>query len=65
LTEHCDNIGERGVRQRKTLGATGLVISILGAIALIAGHAPRATRLLLALPIDVSAAGFLVARERN
>lgn len=63
--EHCDNIGARGAQRRRTLGKIGLTLAILGGVALLAGHAPRPARLLLALPIAMAATGFLQARERT
>jgi uncharacterized membrane protein (UPF0136 family) len=63
--EHVDNIGPNGAHGRRKIGQIGLVLSIVAAAALLVFHAPRATRLMLVLPLGVAAAGFLQARERT
>jgi hypothetical protein len=65
VKEHVENIGPRGARGRRKVGWIGVSLAAVGAVALIAGHAPRATRLMLVLPIGVAAAGFLQSRERT
>ena len=61
----CANIGPRERRIRNIAGVVGATLSILVASALIEVHAERVWRLVLALPVDVSAIGFLQARAHT
>jgi hypothetical protein len=58
----CANIGPRERRIRNIWGVVGASAAILVASALLELHAERPLRLLLALPVYVSAMGFLQAR---
>ena len=60
-----ENIGVEGARRRRVAGLVCLAISIVVAIALVATHASRPTRLMLAIPVGLAAAGLLEAREKT
>lgn len=61
----CENIGPRERSLRNRVGVFGLALTALLAGALLETRAPLATRLTLALPLMVSAMGFLQARART
>ena len=63
--EHVANIGERGARRRRLAGYLWGLVAIAVLIALAVSRAPRVTTLLLAIPIALSAVGFLQAREKT
>ena len=65
MAEHVDNIGERVANHRRRGGWIMAVVAVFAAIALFATDAPRAARLLLAIPVGLAAAGFLQAREKT
>lgn len=65
MSEHIDNIGERGARRRRRGAWAWTVISVLTAIALAVMHAPRHSRLVIAVPVGLAAVGFLQAREKT
>jgi hypothetical protein len=61
----CANIGPRERRLRNITGVVGVGLSLLVASALIEVHAARPWRLVLALPVYISAIGFLQARAKT
>ena len=65
MTEEVANLAERGVQQRRTMGITWLVISLITAGSLIVFGAPRMWRLALAVPFAMAAVGLLQAQERT
>ena len=65
MAEHVDNIGERGARIRRRTGWVWTAVTVVVVIALVAAHASRAARLFVALPVGLSALGFLQAREKT
>ena len=62
---HVANIGDRGARRRLISGVVWIVIGAGVLIALLVTGAPRVARLILAIPVGLSAIGFLQARERT
>jgi hypothetical protein len=62
---HVPNIGARGARRRLIGGYVWALIAGAVFVVLITQHAPRWMRILLALPIALSAIGFLQAREKT
>jgi len=65
MSQHIDNIGERGARRRRRGAWVWTAIAALTAIAFVAMHAPRQSRLLIAVPVALAAVGFLQAREKT
>jgi len=65
MTKHVDNIGARGADRRRRGGWVWAAITVVVIIALIATHAPRTSRLLIAIPVGLAAVGFLQAREKT
>ncbi|HEY9228607.1 MAG TPA: hypothetical protein VIP11_18275 [Gemmatimonadaceae bacterium] len=65
MSEHIENIGDRGARRRRAGGVAWLLIGLVGAVLLIASGAPRVWRLPLVLAFALSANGFLQAREKT
>jgi hypothetical protein len=65
VSEHVANIGERGARRRRRGAVVWLIITAVTCALLLATGAPRWSRLVLALPIGFSAAGFLQARAKT
>ena len=65
MSEHVDNIGERGARRRRYLAWAMAGASVIVVIALAATHAPRWSRLILSLPVGLAAGEFLQAREKT
>ena len=65
MTEGVTNLAERGVRQRRTMGITWFVISLITAGSLIVFDAPRMWRLALVVPFALAGVGFLQAQERT
>ena len=63
--QHIANIGDRGARRRLISGVVWIVIGAGVLIALLVTGAPRVARLILAIPVGLSAIGFLQARERT
>jgi hypothetical protein len=63
--DHIPNIGARGAHRRLIGGYVWAVIAAAAFVFLVAQHAPRWTRMLLALPIVLGATGFLQAREKT
>ena len=63
--QHVANIGDRGARRRLISGVVWIVIDAGVLIALLVTGAPRVARLILAIPVGLSAIGFLQARERT
>lgn len=63
--QHVANIGDRGARRRLISGVVWIVIGAGVLIALLVTGAPRVARLILAIPVGLSAIGFLQARERT
>jgi hypothetical protein len=61
----CANIGPRERRIRNIWGVAGACAAILVASALLEIHATRPLRLVLAVPVFISAIGFLQARART
>lgn len=55
------NIGPAEIASRRRTGHVGLIAALVLLVALIAIGAPPVTRLLIALPIAVSASGYLQA----
>lgn len=64
-SEHVANIGDRGARRRRLSGVAWLIVAIGFVAVLVAIGAPRWARLAVAIPIGLSAIGFLQARERT
>ncbi len=62
---HVANIGERGASRRRLGGVVWLVVALGGLAWLVGAGAPRDLRLALFIPLGMSAAGFLQARERT
>jgi hypothetical protein len=62
---HVANIGERGARRRRKGGVIWLVIAVVVCATMFAVDAPRIARLALAIPIGLSALGFLQAHEKT
>ena len=60
--QHVANIGDRGARRRLISGVVWIVIGAGVLIALLVTGAPRVARLILAIPVGLSAIGFLQAR---
>ena len=58
------NIGPAEIARRRTFGLTGLAVSALVALALLAAGAPAIVRLLVGLPVAGSAIGLIQARLR-
>jgi hypothetical protein len=65
LPRHIPNIGAVGARRRRAGGYVWIAVATVAAVALFATHAPRSWRLLLVLPLTLSAVGFLQAREKT
>lgn len=65
MVEHIANIGEIGERRRRIGGWIWLGVSIAAFVLLLIAHAPRWSRLIVALPVALSALGFLQAREKT
>jgi hypothetical protein len=65
MPQHVDNIGERGARRRRRGGWIWAAVAVLVAIVLMTTHAPRSSRLVLAVPVALAALGFLQAREKT
>ncbi|HEY7393846.1 MAG TPA: hypothetical protein VH559_03345 [Gemmatimonadaceae bacterium] len=64
-TEAVTNLADRGVRQRRTMGITWLVISLIATGSLIVFNAPRVWRLALVVPFALTAVGLIQAQERT
>ncbi len=64
-TRHVANIGESGARRRRMGAVVWLVVATGGLAWLVGTGAPRDLRLALFIPLGMSAAGFLQARERT
>jgi hypothetical protein len=60
-----ENIGEQGAQRRRTSGLVWLALSGVAIVLLVVTHAPRPTRLLLAVPVGLAAIGLLQAREKT
>jgi hypothetical protein len=60
-----ENIGAHERRRRMWGGVFGAALTLLIAVALLAGGADRAWRLILFLPAAMSAFGFFQAHERT
>ena len=60
-----ENIRDSGAQRRRLGGYVWLVVSIVAAVALLVFHAPHAWRLLVVLPVSMSAIGLLQAREKT
>ena len=65
MSEHVDNIGERGARRRRYLAWVMVGASAIVVIALVVTHAPRWSRLILAVPVGLAVGEFLQAREKT
>jgi len=65
MAQHVDNIGERGARRRMLGGWVWAGVAVVVAIVLMMTHAPRPSRLVLAVPVGLAALGFLQAREKT
>ena len=65
VVQACENIGPRERALRNRVGVFGLAIAALLAGALLETRAPLVARLSIALPLMVSAMGFLQARART
>jgi hypothetical protein len=65
MARHVDNIGERGATRRRRGGWVWATVAAVVVIVLIAIHAPRPSRLLIAIPVGLAAVGFLQAREKT
>jgi hypothetical protein len=65
VSEHVANIGERGARRRRRGAVVWLIIAAIAFAFLLATGAPLWSRIILALPIGFSAAGFLQARAKT
>jgi len=63
--ERIANITERGATRRRRQGVAWLIGSVVLASILFYLGLPRGMRLLLAIPIGLSAVGFLKAREKT
>ncbi|HEX4681605.1 MAG TPA: hypothetical protein VH277_02785 [Gemmatimonadaceae bacterium] len=63
--DHVANIGPRGARRRLIGGYVWAAIAAAAFVVLVVQHAPRWFRILLAIPIALSAIGFLQAREKT
>ena len=65
MLKHIDNIGERGARRRRRGAWVWTAVAALTAIAFVAMHASRQSRLVIAVPVALAALGFLQAREKT
>jgi hypothetical protein len=65
MPQHVDNIEERGARRRRLGGWVWVGVAAAVAIVFAITHAPRASRLVLAVPVALAALGFLQAREKT
>lgn len=65
MPEGNSNISATGIRRRRNMGIAWGVVAIVGAAAAIATDAPHSWRVVLALPIALSAVGLLQAYERT
>jgi len=63
--ERIANITQRGASRRRRQGVAWLIVSVVLASILFYLGLPRGMRLLLAIPIGLSAVGFLQAREKT
>jgi hypothetical protein len=59
------NIGPKGARRRRRGGVAWLIVAVAAFAIMLAAGAPRATRLLLAIPFGLAATGFLQARQKT
>ena len=57
------NIGPAEIARRRQAGHVGAATSAVVVLALVVTHAPRWSRLLVAVPATLSASGYLQARE--
>jgi len=65
MPERVANIGPEGARRRRRGGIAWLIVAALALAALLITGAPRAARLLLAIPFGLAATGFLQARQKT
>lgn len=56
------NIGSRGRRRRYLMGVTGVVLTVLLAIAFVVFGVARGARVVLFIPLLIAALGFMQAR---
>ena len=59
------NIGARGIRRRRRSGFLALGAAVVLAIALVVLDAPRATRLIIFLPLMAAGLGLFQASEKT
>ena len=65
MVEHIANIGDVGARRRRLGGWIWVGVSVVAFVALLATHAPRWSRLVLAIPVTLAAIGFLQAKAKT
>ncbi|HEY4218160.1 MAG TPA: hypothetical protein VGM67_13535 [Gemmatimonadaceae bacterium] len=65
MSDYTGNLVAAGVRRRRVGGFVGLVAAIVVFVALVLTNAPRAWRLVLILPLFISAVGFFQASEKT
>jgi len=63
--DRIPNIGSRGQEQRRRLGYIALAISAVLAVILVASGLPAVWRLVVFLPLWISALGFFQAKDKT
>ena len=62
---HVENIGGPGVQRRLRAGLVWVALTGVTIVLFVITHAPRSTRLLIAIPVGLAAVSLLQAFEKT